>query len=673
MLAVVFPDLEPTYGILSDAAMFVLAAVSVSAFSGAKLRAERALRESESRLKMIQSAARLGVWDRDFRTDRLETFGEFAYLHGLPPDHPPFTRKQWLEMIHPDDRERVQAHLSDCLERTHIWDEEFRVVWPDGSVHWLLAKGTVYTDDKGQAARLAGVSLEITQRKEAEAALRESEERFRRIFEEGPLGVALVGKDHRFLKVNGALCHMVGYTETELMNLTFDDITFPEDLPKCLELTAKLFRLEIPNYRVQKRFVSKNGEIIWTNVTAAVIRDVEGSPLYGLGMVEDITVAKRGEDEASVRQKLESLGVLAGGIAHDFNNLLGSILAQAEVADALIVEGSSPSAEIESIKSVALRASEVVRQLMIFAGQEGTDFEPVDLSRIVEEILELLKVSISKHAILKINLGHDLPPVMGNPTQIRQMVMNLAINASEALGGNTGLVTLTTSCADNISGSPLNGTKPPPPAHLLLEVSDTGVGMTEDHQARIFDPFFSTKSAGRGLGLSVVQGIVQAHRGSVQVISAPGKGTTVRILLPASLDAVALEPEILATSTKLLRRHVLLVEDEESLRMAVSKMLGSKGFSVIQAADGSAALDLIRRQEGLGLILLDMTIPGAPSREVISEAGRIRPNAKIILTSAYSYDMVARGLDAPQVRGFIRKPYTLGDLVQLLSDTMASV
>ena len=304
-----------------------------------KVQAELALREIERRLTLVQSVTRLGVWDRDLRTNIISTYGDYAWLHGLQPDHPPLTYEKWLAMVHPLDRERIQLHLRESVEQTHVWDREFRVLWPDGSVHWLLAKGTVYKDDTGRPVGMAGVSIDITERKEAEAALRESEERFRRVFEEGPLGVALVGRDYRFLKVNSALCRMVGYSESELTQMSFADITYPEDMEVNRGLAERMFRREIPSYWLQKRYVKKDGDIIWVSLTASVIRDAEGEPLYGLAMIVDITENKRAEEEALARQKLESLGVLAGGIAHDFNNLLGSILAEAELASANLAAG----------------------------------------------------------------------------------------------------------------------------------------------------------------------------------------------------------------------------------------------------------------------------------------------------------------------------------------------
>jgi nitrogen-specific signal transduction histidine kinase/CheY-like chemotaxis protein len=402
------------------------------------------------------------------------------------------------------------------------------------------------------------------------------------------------------------------------------------------------------------------------HTTLTPLRDGAGRIYRIIGCCLDITDLKRTQQETLARQKLESIGVLAGGIAHDFNNLLGSIMAQAELALTNVVTGASTAAEIEQIKAVALRASEIVRELMIYAGQETAHLEPLDVSHLVDEMIQLLRVSISKHAVLKTDFGQNLPSIRGNAAQIRQVVMNLITNASEAIGERKGLIHVST-----------ERVKLPEGEFLRLEVSDTGCGMTPETQAKIFEPFFSTKFAGRGLGLAVVQGIVRSHGGAILLKSVLGQGTRVQIFWPSAGEAVkqmcAEQPVSSARRTSGRPGTVLLIEDEESLRLAVSKMLRKNGFSILEAGDGTASIDLLRSHQGtIDLILLDATISGASSREVIAEVQRIRPDMKIILMSAYSNAMAMPSPNAPQIKAFIRKPFQVADLVQVLTDTMAS-
>jgi PAS domain S-box-containing protein len=468
---------------------------------------------------------------------------------------------------------------------------------------------------------------------------------------------------------------MVGYSEDELLHKSFVDITHPDDVRADLDLAEQVFRQEIPFYRIQKRYVRKNGEIIWIKMTASVICDTNGEPLYGLGMVEDITETKRAQEEAFARQKLESVGTLAGGIAHDFNNLLGGVLAQAELGLAKLAAGSNSEAELKAIRNVALRGSEIVRELMVYAGKEAAVLEWVDVRRIVEEMLELLKVSVSKHAVVEANLGSDLAPVRANAAQLRQLVMNLVMNASDAIGDRDGVIRVSTSRlkvgdAGTISGQLPGG------GYLQLEVSDTGRGMSPETRAKVFDPFFTTKSTGHGLGLAVVEGIVRSLGGAIDLVSTPGKGTTFQILLPvaetgepATSGAVfdAQEPK---PPSQL--RAVLLVEDELPLRQAVGEMLRRRGLNVFEARDGSSAISLLRANAGkIDVILLDLTIPGASSREVVAEASLVRPDIRVVLTSAYGEEMVKDTMSAPQLRGFIRKPFRLGDLVKTLENALS--
>jgi two-component system cell cycle sensor histidine kinase/response regulator CckA len=314
---------------------------------------------------------------------------------------------------------------------------------------------------------------------------------------------------------------------------------------------------------------------------------------------------------------------------------------------------------------------------MIYSGQEKADLELVDLAQLTEEMMQLLKVSVSKHAVLKTDLPKGLPAVRVNAPRMRQLVMNLVINASEAIGERDGVIRVTLSRAapgqdpaSNDAASWRQG------GYLRLEVSDTGSGMTEETRARIFDPYFSTKFAGRGLGLAVVQSIVSSYGGAIDVVSAPGRGTTFHIDLPCTGEPS--KPAGSAAFATLDARipgaagTVLLVEDEDMLRSAVSKMLRSHGFSVIEAGNGSAALDVVRSHgNSIEAILLDLTIPGATSSEVVEDAQRIRPGVPLVLMSAYSKEMAPPSLNVAAVKGFIRKPFRTSELVQLLRDIMS--
>jgi PAS domain S-box-containing protein len=522
--------------------------------------------------------------------------------------------------------------------------------------------------DRGQVEKL----------RTAEAALRESEQRFRRVFEEGPLGLALVGRDYRFTKVNSALCEMVGYPEAELVQKTFAEITHPDDLRADVELVERLFNREIPFYRMQKRYQKKSGEFIWINLTASLLLGADGRPLYGLAMIEDITEIKRTQEEALFRQKLESVGTLAGGIAHDFNNLLGAVQAQAELGLSELDAGSSCKEELKAICDVATRGSEIVRQLMIYAGKENAAEVPVDLSKTVDEMLSLLKISVTKRAVIEAHLDQDLPSIRGSAAQLRQVVMNLVTNASDAIGDQDGVIRVTTRRVIlKRESSETSSRTLPDGEYLQLEVSDTGRGIPPALQTKIFDPFFTTKSAGRGLGLAVVQGIVRSLGGAIHLASEPGKGTTFQVMLPSAKTTAAASDHMIFSDGQMAitsqRGTVLVVEDEDPLRQGIVKMLRKTGFEVFEVAEGSSAIKLLRREGGkIDVVLLDMTIPGASSHQIVAEAVNAKPDIKVILTSAYSQEMIASSMSEPQIHSFIRKPFQFGDLLKTLRNSLSS-
>jgi PAS domain S-box-containing protein len=636
------------------------------------------VRTSERRLTHAQHLAKVGSWERELETNKSEWSDEMFRILGRPKEDPAGL-SPFLNYVHPDDRERILNCLNELRSSTAPVSLDYRIVRPDGDVRFLSTVSEMIRSAQGVPVRLLGASQDVTEQVKARELLRDSEERFRRVFEEGPLGLTLIGKDYGFVKANRALCQMVGYSEAELLRLTFADITHPADLPADLEQSERLFSGEIPLLRRRKRYLKKSGDTVWINLTASVIRNAEGEPMYGLAMIEDITEVQRAQEAALARQKLESVGVMAGGVAHDFNNLLGGILAQAELAEIDMTADSSAIEQIQLIKATAMRGAEIVRQLMIYAGKEQQDLaEAVDVSPLVEGMLELLKVSISKHAVLKRDLRDNLPSVWGNASQIRQVVMNLVINASEAIGDKEGIITVTTS---QVTGgrdlAPNNAINLTPGDYVKLEVSDTGSGITKGDEGKIFDPFFTTKFAGRGLGLAVVQGIVRTHGGGINVVSAPGQVTVFQVLLPCALKPASPVPRLI-TSGELERSNVrpgtiLVVEDEEALRGAVSEFLRKRGFSVMEAKDGSVALGLIRANtDEIDAILLDFTLPGISSREVFQETLRVRPELPVIVTSAYGVETITASFVEIHVDHFIRKPFGLDDLMRMLESALCA-
>jgi len=292
----------------------------------------------------------------------------------------------------------------------------------------------------------------------------------------------------------------------------------------------------------------------------------------------------------------------------------------------------------------------------------------------VEEMVELLKVAVSKHATVETSLVTGLPAVLANPSQLRQVVMNLITNASEAMGDRDGVILVTTGQVTVGCESPAaTPERLPEGNYLQLQVSDTGCGMTAETHARIFDPFFTTRPAGHGLGLSVVQGVVRSLHGAIQLVSAPGEGTTFQILLPCVIDAPASAlPPPRAQEARLAPRAttVLVVEDEDSLRHPVSMTLRKAGFTILEASDGHVALDQIRAQKGqIDILFLDISLPGVPSRKVFEEARLLIPAAVVIITSAYSREQAAAALSAA-IAHFVRKPYRISDLANLMREAL---
>ena len=636
-----------------------------------RLRAEAAIRESEERFRAIFQGAAIGVAQMDLEGHITLANDQYCAILGTTQEA--LAGKSFCAITHPDDIGREFEDMNRLLSgEVPSYSMEKRYIREDGTVLWGRLHASLIRDYEGRPQHFIKVLEDITERNNAEAALRESEERFRNMADTAPVMIWVSGPNNECTFVSKGWLAFTGRTLEQELGDGWMDSLHPEDRERCAGTVLRASQ-ERAAYQMEYRMRSADGSYRW-------IKD-EGVPRFGkdgvfegyIGSCTDVTNIKLAHEEALARQKLESLGVLAGGIAHDFNNLLGSIMADSELVLSELAPGSVAREGIDRINAVALRAAEIVRELLAYAGKESALFEPVDAPGLVREMIQLLKVSVSKRAALHIQLPEGLPAVRANAAQIRQVVLNLVTNASEALGEEGGVISITArrivlshdgpgESSQRLSAGP----------YLRLEVTDNGCGMSDEVQAKMFDPFFTTKFAGRGLGLAAVQGIVRAHGGAIRVKSASGKGTRFQVLLPLLHETAPKEDgrhESPENSVAGNEGTVLLVEDEESLRVPVSKMLRKKGYTVIETSNGDTAVELFRiYQHAIDIVLLDMTLPGMSGPEIFCKLQGIQPEVKVVFTTAYSHETLLSALDGQQPFGFIRKPYHLRDLLSVLRD-----
>jgi len=411
--------------------------------------------------------------------------------------------------------------------------------------------------------------------------------------------------------------------------------------------------------------------------------DLAAARRFAQELVEREQDARRAAEasEAQSRhvQKLESIGVLAGGIAHDFNNLLHVVLGNADIALSNLTSGSPAREPLEEVVRATLRAADLTRQLLAYSGKGAFVVRHLDLSTEVREMATLLRTSISKQATLSWELAPHLPAVSADPTQIRQIVMNLITNASDALAETGGTITL---CTGVTQLEDLESQRFGPPRHgedtlpqhkgrlVYLEIGDNGAGMTADTLSRIFDPFFSTKFSGRGLGLAAVMGIVRSHHGLIRIRTEPGTGTAFRVLFPAVVGSAPPAPK--ASSERSEWRGtgtILVVEDEEGVREVAERMLQDIGFQTIGAEDGRHALDLMEEAGDIvTAVLLDLSMPRMGGAETLRRLREIRPNLPILMMSGYTEQVVAPQFSntGPGITAFLQKPFLAEDLITVL-------
>jgi PAS domain S-box-containing protein len=551
----------------------------------------------------------------------------------------------------------AMAEIDAHVERAGRWDGDLVHTRRDGIEITVASRHVALREDSGRITALLEINRDITDAEEGRRTLKAVLDYVPEglVIATAPDGRVIHVSRHGLELMNAPADEVVGKARAEL---TPGTTIYRPDGRQVAELSElPLFRaLRNGELIVNEEWVVRrpDGSRIHTLCDAAPIRSDDGRITAAIVTWRDITERRELQEKLRETARLESLGVLAGGIAHDFNNLLTGILGNASLLAEFLPNQTPEASWAHEIIFASERAARLVHQMLAYSGRGRFVIEPLNLSHCVLQTADLVRSSIGKNVELAFDLADSLPLMQADSTQIQQLVMNLVINAAESIGPQGGRVTITTGHADS---------------NVLLEVIDNGCGMTEETLSRIFDPFFSTKFVGRGLGLSAVQGIVRAHNGSLNVTSKLGEGTVFRVVFPT-------RPGLAASSTHdgpparlpLAHETVLVIDDEEIVRSTARNALEKLGYNVLTAADGAEGVEHFRSlRDSISTVLLDLTMPGLSGEATMNELRSIRPDARIVLSSGFSETEAMQRFGSAGVQAFLQKPYTAQALARCIN------
>jgi PAS domain S-box-containing protein len=654
-----------------DFVFFDLAAAAVGLGLGASVtrraRAEIKLAASEARMDRVIAGAQLGVWDRDVVSGHLTFNRRWTEMLGYALEEVEPHERSWQKLIHPEDLSRVLGDLDAHLQgKTPFYETEHRLRTKEGGWKWVLTRGSIVErDENGSPLRVSGMHIDLTERKHAEA----ERHRLLEIIEATTDFIATMDLEGRTIYANGALLRLRGDTTLATARGRPLSDRHPGWAVQLLTHQAIPAALKNGSWHGETAMLNQEGLEFPVSQLLLVHRDDDGEPAFLSTIIRDISYQKQAEvDRMETErrmlqaQKLESLGVLAGGIAHDFNNLLTAMLGNASLARLELPECSPVHRPLGQIENAAVRAAELCKEMLAYSGRSQLATVLTNLSALVEDTTQLLQVSISKKCVLKLELHQPLPAIMADPTQIRQIVMNLVINASDAIGERSGLIRVSTGVM-RVDRQYLEETFLSPELavgdYVYLEINDNGCGMPPEVKARIFEPFYTTKFTGHGLGLAAVLGIVRSHHGTIKVYSEPGRGTTFKLLFPAIEEG--LQPsEKPADDVSGWRGSglALVVDDEETVRAVTARTLESFGFTPLTASDGAEGVRVFREHAGeLRLVLLDLTMPHMDGEETYRELFRINPAVPVVLMSGFTEKDTIDRFAGKRLAGFIQKPF----------------
>lgn len=632
--------------------------------------AEQSLRESEARLTLALEAAQMGIWDWNLKSNECIWSANMGLLYGLPIGYNCPTFETFLNFIHLEDRESFVQNFTGILEQGNDFAIEYRVIWPDGSLHWLSTRGKVYHNELGQPVRMLGTTRDISER---QAALRERKLAEEKIREQAALldittdGIFVRDLQNQIVFWNQGAQRLYGWQQQEALGKNALELLYKQNSPQLEAALKKV--IECGSWKGEMNKVQKSGKEIIVESRWTLVRYATGEPKAILCVDTDITEKKQLEAQFFRAQRLESLGTLAGGIAHDLNNILTPILAAAQL---LKLKGPQNQDQFQQllplVENNAKRGAALVKQVLSFARGVRGERTIVQVKHLIAEISQIIKQTFPKSIQLSVTIPEDLSAVYGDVTQLHQVLMNLVVNARDAMpeGGKLRIIVENMFIDEAYAKMNLNAKVGD---YIVITVADTGIGIPPEILERIFEPFFTTKDigTGTGLGLSTVLGIIKSHSGFVNVNSKVGKGSQFQLFLPAAeanLGTNTDNCELPQGNGEL----ILVVDDEAQIREITKIILENHNYKTLIASNGIEAIALYAQyKHHITAVLMDMMMPEMDGITAIRTLQKMNPQVQIIASSGINPTESLAEFGGTNVRAVLTKPYTAKDLLTILS------
>lgn len=636
-------------------------------------RAEEQLRESEERLRLALTGANMMSWELDLASGNVVWSDSAERFYGLKAEEFGGTREAFVRLIHPDDRPVVEKAMNDSIQLKKEYKSEFRVVWPDGTVHWLEAFGKASFNEKGQAIKVSGIGVDVTERKRTEETI----QKLHHAVEQTDEVIIMTEPDGVITYVNPSFERLYRYSREEVIGKT----------PRVLksggmnqEYYSNFWRDLLAGKSIRAEHINKtkDGRIVIVEASVNSVYDAKGKLSGFIAVQEDISERKRNESERKrleaqllQTQKLESIGTLAGGIAHDFNNILGIILAYSSTLRNAHVPYQKVVNAADVINQAVERGAELVKQILTFARKTDVVYGLVGINIMIKELKKMLSETFPRTIAISAELGADVPDITADATQVHQAILNICVNARDAMpaGGRLILKTKLGTRSEVSSYFPEATSE----RYVRVSISDTGAGMDETTRQRIFEPFYTTKAKGKGtgLGLSVVYGVVKNHNGFVRVDSEIGRGTTFHLYFPAPIRSTQLVEKAQGSLVDIPggNESILIVEDEEPLLNVLTGLLKSKGYRVYMAHDGYEAVETYEEHHNdIAVVVSDLGLPKMTGQDAFLRMKSVNPRVKVIFGTGYLDPELKTELLNLGAKGFLAKPYSQDELLKRIRD-----